>query len=176
MADGDSSAKQSFVLILVGIPGSGKSHFASRLASSGMFVRVSQDVLGNRYKCEDLTRKVLAEGKIAVIDRCNFDVKQRKNWIKIANEKGVHCECVLFNHNKDECIRRCQLRIGHETILPDDAARVVSTMAKDFRPPAPIPKSKSQQSVQCSGGEQFRRLEIVSSFQEADDLADRYLR
>jgi hypothetical protein len=27
-----------------------------------------------------------------VIDRCNFDVKQRKNWIKIANEKGVHCD------------------------------------------------------------------------------------
>ena len=60
-----------FVLVLVGIPGSGKSHFAERLANAGpeRFVRVSQDVLGTRKKCEARARRALAEGKVAVIDR-----------------------------------------------------------------------------------------------------------
>ena len=177
MAEVNSTAEQPFVLILVGLPGSGKSHFASRLEEkSARFVRINQDVLGDRPACEKLARSVLADGKIAVIDRCNFDVKQRKKWVQIANEKGVQCECIIFNHDKDECIKRCQMRIGHETVRPDDAARVVSAMAKDFRPPAPIPKSKSEKGeVQCSGGERFRRLENVSTFKKADGLADKYL-
>jgi predicted kinase len=90
MAEVNSTAEQPFVLILVGLPGSGKSHFASRLEEkSARFVRINQDVLGDRPACEKLARSVLADGKIAVIDRCNFDVNQRKKWIQIANEKGV---------------------------------------------------------------------------------------
>ena len=90
MAEVNSTAEQPFVLILVGLPGSGKSHFASRLEEkSARFVRINQDVLGDRPACEKLARSVLADGKIAVIDRCNFDVKQKKKWVHIANEKGV---------------------------------------------------------------------------------------
>jgi predicted kinase len=162
-----------FVLLLVGIPGSGKSHFALRLGSSGPFVRINQDVLGNRRACENLARRVLAEGKVAVIDRCNFDLPQRETWTKIAHEMGVHCDCVVFSHNSDDCIRRCQNRRGHETIHPNEAAMVVSKMASEFRPPVPLQNVTSW--VQCSSGERFRRLEIISSFKQADDLADSYL-
>ena len=101
-------------------------------------------------------------------------MKQRKTWIHIANEMGVQCECIIFNVDKEECIRRCQARIGHETVQPDEAARVVSTMAKNFRPPA-MPKTKGQPVVTCSGGERFRRLESVTSLKKADDLLDSYL-
>ena len=71
---------QGFVLVLVGIPGSGKSHFASRLegAMPHKFVRVNQDSLKTRKKCEDLCRRTLSQGKVAIVDRTNFDFSQRK--------------------------------------------------------------------------------------------------
>jgi len=186
---------QGFVLILVGIPGSGKSHFASRLEGEmpQKFVRVNQDSLKTRKKCEDLCRRTLSQGKVAVVDRTNFDFSQRKTWIDIAGEKGLHCECVVFEvrkrsalgddviviafcldilpfnihipppnkYDKNVCITRCQQRRNHETMKPSDASKIVSMMANRFRPP--------------SGGERFHRLSRVSSFAEANDLADTYI-
>lgn len=164
-----------FVLILVGIPGSGKSVFASRLETSmpAKFVRVNQDSLKTRKKCESAARKALAEGKVAVIDRCNFNLDQRKTWVDLANNANVHCECIVFDYQNAVCITRCQQRRGHETLHPSKAAGVVSLVAKQFRPP--IPRQRNGGEVQCSGGEQFRRLERVTSFIMADDLAERYL-
>lgn len=65
MAEVNSTAEQPFVLILVGLLGSGKSHFASRLEEkSARFIRINQDVLGDRPACEKLARSVLEDGKL----------------------------------------------------------------------------------------------------------------
>mmetsp|Transcript_84 Transcript_84/g.182 ORF Transcript_84/g.182 Transcript_84/m.182 type:complete len:216 (-) Transcript_84:165-812(-) len=169
-------AFQPFVLVLVGIPGSGKSHFASRLENSmpGNFVRINQDSLGTRRKCETLARRTLAEGKVAVIDRCNFDFAQRKTWIDMAEKEKVHCECIVFQFEKDVCIARCQQRRNHETIHPSKAAGVVTFLAKQFYPPVPSVRNNGGH-VECSGGERFHRLERVSSFNMADNLVESYL-
>eukprot|EP00571_Detonula_confervacea_P008530 CAMPEP_0172315962 /NCGR_PEP_ID=MMETSP1058-20130122/26807_1 /TAXON_ID=83371 /ORGANISM="Detonula confervacea, Strain CCMP 353" /LENGTH=220 /DNA_ID=CAMNT_0013030171 /DNA_START=43 /DNA_END=705 /DNA_ORIENTATION=+ len=171
---GGERAFRPFVLVLVGIPGSGKSNFASRLEKSSMFLRINQDSLGTRRKCEALARRALAEGKVAVIDRCNFDLEQRSTWIAIAREKGVHCECIIFDYDKDVCITRCKQRKGHETLHPSKAPGVVSLLAKKFRPP--VSRGRNGGNVQCLGGEAFRRLERVSSFNMADNLAESYLK
>lgn len=42
--------------------------------------RVNQDDLGNRHACEAKMVEHLLEGENVVIDRCNFDKKQRKHW------------------------------------------------------------------------------------------------
>jgi predicted kinase len=170
-------SSRPFMLLLVGIPGSGKSHFASRLEtestygtrrsqSSGTgtmrFVRVNQDALGSRQRCVDVARTALSMGGTSVvIDRCNFDVDQRRTWIELAREMNVDVECVIFVYGRDVCIERCRNRRGHETIHPSDAARIVSKMAGNFRPPIPQ--------------ERFRRVTRVTSFRMSDDLVDHYL-
>ena len=50
----------------------------------GRFVRVCQDLLKSRPKCEKATREALAAGRSAVIDRTNLDTKQREAWVAIA--------------------------------------------------------------------------------------------
>eukprot|EP00584_Thalassiosira_punctigera_P010877 CAMPEP_0172547296 /NCGR_PEP_ID=MMETSP1067-20121228/16867_1 /TAXON_ID=265564 ORGANISM="Thalassiosira punctigera, Strain Tpunct2005C2" /NCGR_SAMPLE_ID=MMETSP1067 /ASSEMBLY_ACC=CAM_ASM_000444 /LENGTH=200 /DNA_ID=CAMNT_0013334367 /DNA_START=115 /DNA_END=713 /DNA_ORIENTATION=+ len=162
--DGEPVAIRPFVLILVGIPGSGKSHFASRLERSmpENFLRINQDTLGTRRKCEALTRRALAEGKVAVIDRCNFDLSQRKTWIDIAEKEKVHCECIIFDFEAVVCVTRCQKRRAHETVHPSKAAGVVSLVARQFRPPVPHVRNNGGH-VECLGGERFHRLERVSS-------------
>ena len=211
---GPGHPRRPLVLLLVGIPGSGKSHFASRLeaessnhhhggsssSSHGMgrrrttarlFVRVNQDALGSRRRCEDVARSALAGGGgndddassvVVIIDRCNFDADQRRTWIDMAHEMEADVECVIFDYDRDVCIERCQRRRGHETIRPSEAAMIVSRMAGSFRPPVPLPPPPSRDyddedgsGVRCRGGERFRRLSRVSSFRTSDDLVEYYL-
>mmetsp|Transcript_21225 Transcript_21225/g.29739 ORF Transcript_21225/g.29739 Transcript_21225/m.29739 type:complete len:296 (-) Transcript_21225:102-989(-) len=158
-------------LILAGIPGSGKSTFASRLAASDprKYTRISQDELGRRDKCENACRRALRNGKCPIIDRCNFDPRQRKHFLDIALEFSVPVDCIIFRASSiEECIVRCQNRENHETIDRNNAKMVVHRMAKMFLPPKnDNDKSKEQ--------EPFRNIRMVSSFRESNQLLSEYL-
>ncbi|PVU97366.1 hypothetical protein BB561_000575 [Smittium simulii] len=79
------------MLILVGLPGSGKTCFSTMLVKYiKSWERVNQDDVGSRSQCEAAASKFLKEGKNVVIDRCNFDEDQRKIWIKIAEAANCH--------------------------------------------------------------------------------------
>jgi len=72
----------SRVLLLVGLPGSGKTTFASRLVEVGGWVRVSQDeVGGSRQAVERHFLRALESGNAVVVDRCNCTVQQRSWFI-----------------------------------------------------------------------------------------------
>ncbi|KAL7468296.1 hypothetical protein ACHAXS_008517, partial [Conticribra weissflogii] len=176
------SPSKPFVLVLVGLPGSGKSTFSIKLenAMPWKYTRVNQDKLGNRKACEQLTRDVLSMGKVAVIDRSNFDAQQRQNWSGIAKEAGVPCDCVVFSFQKDVCVRRCEQRRNHETVKAHMAREVVNRMASQFRPPVPLEKKgifnngKHHYIVKCKGGEEYRSVQYVSSITEVDELVMRF--
>ncbi len=162
--DGAQASHAQVILVLVGLPGAGKSFFASKLEkeSSSQYVRVNQDSLGTRKKCEASCRQALSRGKSVIIDRCNFDATQREHWLAVGKEFGVPCECVVFNYDKEVCIRRCKERANHETVDAGNAAIVIRGMAKEFRPPLPH-----------SG--QYQRHVTVNSFRKADEVVQSYL-
>lgn len=69
------------VVVLVGIPGCGKTTFSQRLVDVG-WARVSQDDMGgDRKKCERHMVRELKQARHVVVDRCNFDAAQRKHWV-----------------------------------------------------------------------------------------------
>eukprot|EP01099_Mayorella_cantabrigiensis_P006174 TRINITY_DN5109_c0_g1_i1.p1 TRINITY_DN5109_c0_g1~~TRINITY_DN5109_c0_g1_i1.p1 ORF type:complete len:215 (+),score=64.54 TRINITY_DN5109_c0_g1_i1:38-646(+) len=72
------------VIILVGLPGSGKSTLAHKLAATSLFNRVNQDDLKTRKACEAAVNMALKKGQSVVVDRCNFDIRQRHTWIKLS--------------------------------------------------------------------------------------------
>ena len=135
--------------------------------------RVNQDSLGNRQKCEGLTRRILRRGKIPIIDRCNFNPEQRKHWMDIANEAGVPCHCIIFAYNTEVCIRRCRQRKNHETITSRNASAVVRKIAGMFEVPDQL--NGTIHNARRRGGEFFHRIERVSSFAMADALVQKYL-
>ena len=84
-------AKEPVMVVLVGLPGSGKSHFcldlfeeqgSSEHADKG-WVHVCQDTLGTRKRCEALVTETLESGRRVIIDRCNQSVEQRKVYIYV---------------------------------------------------------------------------------------------
>ena len=145
-----NSQFEPFMLLLCGIPGSGKSTFARSLqqAMPYKFVRINQDDLGNRQRCEEQTRLALINNMCPIIDRCNFDKEQRTKFIAIAAEFGVPVDCVVMGIDTlvtvDECIQRCQQRRNHPTVKPAEAQGVVLVVAQQMQPP---PATQNQEGI-----------------------------
>ncbi|KAJ1896790.1 hypothetical protein LPJ66_003776 [Kickxella alabastrina] len=104
------------MLVLVGLPGCGKTAFARRLASHApSWERINQDEMGSRSLCEQHAAKCLKEGKNVVIDRCNFDEDQRKIWVKIAEDAFAPVDALFFDVDVKVCKERVKARNGHPT-------------------------------------------------------------
>lgn len=92
-----AAASASRVLLLVGLPGSGKTTFALRLVEGGGWVRVSQDdVGGSRAAVERSFMEALESGHAVVVDRCNCTVQQRRWFIRTCifrPRRGVWLAC-----------------------------------------------------------------------------------
>ena len=92
------------VVILVGVPGSGKSTFCARLIAKGntTWVRVNQDSIsngrrGSKQQCLAAARNAVLAGHSCILDRCHQDAQQRSDFIKLA--AGLHCEVRMNTHS-----------------------------------------------------------------------------
>jgi DNA 3'-phosphatase len=108
------------VLILHGLPGSGKSTFANKFihnkcsnSSNDRWVVVCQDELKSREKCEKIFKQSLYQKNVNIIvDRTNISIEQRKVWIKLAARYKALCVLVDFDsYNIPQLVERCMNRI-----------------------------------------------------------------
>ena len=138
--------------VLVGLPGAGKSTFAQSLekvsnrdltstvegAPPRAYVRICQDVLGSRPKCDKRARRALDCGFSVVIDRCNFDQQQRKTWLALPADIKV---AVYFDVDYKDALENVFTREAHEggvdrSSLSEPKLRaIVSTMHRNLIEP-----------------------------------------
>jgi predicted kinase len=134
------------VILLCGLPGSGKSTFAKKVLERGgsTWQRISQDDLGSRQECERLMQEALTAcpPRHVIIDRCNVDRNQRTPWIEVAAQANAYpVGVVVFPVTVDECIRRVQLRgADHPTLYESsdsNIVKVILSFASKWQNPSP---------------------------------------
>lgn len=133
------------MLVLKGLPASGKSTEAKRLVDSGQYVRVNRDTIREMFLCprddgqkafdpkieklvtivaNESAKAVMRSGKKhIVLDECNLNPKYLKAWETLAKSYAYSFEVRGMGVDIDECIRRDGGR------SPNVGKRVILNMA-----------------------------------------------
>ncbi|KAI1310280.1 hypothetical protein EDD11_003749 [Mortierella claussenii] len=138
------------LVILAGLPGSGKSHVVTTLLQElpEHFVRISQDELGSRAVCERLLAQSMRhqQQSLAVrgpkkalpmtifVDRCNPTIAERKEWYEVAFQPD-DTAMIWFSRGVEQCIERVDSRESHPTVAAGMGSKVVRSFAKGFEFP-----------------------------------------
>lgn len=135
------------MILLCGIPGSGKSTFARKLISSlptehqNSWLHLNQDALKSRNMVIDRTLLGLQEQKNIIIDRCNFDFAQRIHWIELAQQCPIYLIlCVVVPNFSDVglCSQRAFLRGNSDGVHDEETnwQMVCKRMKQEFLYPS----------------------------------------
>lgn len=130
------------LLLLQGLPASGKSTYAKKLLNEGKdFVRVNRDELRQTLHNgkwsqnneaviveaeKNIAKAILDSGKNVVVDDTGFG-KQEKLWKEFCRDRGIEFEKKFFDVSLEECIHRDYIRA--EQGLPSVGGNVIRKMA-----------------------------------------------
>ena len=116
--------KRPKILLLMGLPGSGKTTYAKELVSDG-WVRSSKDDLrsmmdngkwskGNEKRVlrlrDQIIRDAVNSGSNVVVDDTNFEDRHRDHISALAEECGADFEVLFIDTPLEECISRNENR------------------------------------------------------------------
>jgi atypical dual specificity phosphatase len=148
------------LLFLVGLPGSGKSTFASALLQSDeQWCIISQDDIGGRSQTETaFGRAVLHSGRRVILDRVNAEATDRRYWLELAG-RPKSAMAVFFDYTTSACTERVTKRINHPTIPYGHGKNAVESFAKKLEAP--------------QRGEGFEAVLVVRSLDECNGLLHR---
>ena len=104
------SPKQPEMIINVGFPASGKSHYTLTNISPHHYVYINQDMLKTANKCLKLANDSLKIGKSVVIDNTNITKNHRNAFIELAKRYNISVRCLLFNADINVCIHNSYFR------------------------------------------------------------------
>uniref|UniRef100_A0A182MXB4 PNK FHA domain-containing protein n=1 Tax=Anopheles dirus TaxID=7168 RepID=A0A182MXB4_9DIPT len=85
------------VIVMVGFPGSGKSHFVRQQLAPKGYEIVNRDTLGSWQRCVVQMETSLRQGKCVVIDNLNPDVESRKRYLLVAARLKVPVRCFVMD-------------------------------------------------------------------------------
>jgi bifunctional polynucleotide phosphatase/kinase len=128
------------VAVIVGIPGSGKSHFVHRFCSE--WTVISRDNFGSMEKCEKEMMNIMDREKECriVIDNTNHDTGSRKRWLIAAGKRKCTPVAVWMDMSVEQALhnnafrRLAAIRSGHSSaqMVP---TFVITKQAKEFEAP-----------------------------------------
>ena len=158
------------IIMLVGMPGSGKSTFAASLEASSGWLVVSSDLLREKKgQFEDAlggatTTRELQRRRV-VVDRCSVAPIERERLMGLMHQpvaSDIHA--VFFDKTIEDCRVMLAARKDHPTISHERGAsrgrRIIESFAKRLVAPTPA--------------EGFGEVISVRSHSEAENLLRRY--
>ena len=141
VADRSPQAPKGFVVLAIGLPGSGKTTWFRRrgvtpLSSDLLRNILFDDVEEQRYQglvfstLRSLLRaRLIAKMPLNYVDATNLSSHERSQWIKMAKSFGYEVQAVFFDVPLDVCLERNRKR---DRSVSEDVMR---KMAEKLKPP-----------------------------------------
>jgi predicted kinase len=138
----ETRAPKGFVVLTIGLPGSGKTTWFKRrgvtpLSSDMLRSILFDDITEQRYQglvfstLRSLLRaRLIAKMPWNYVDATNLSPHERRQWIKMAKSFGYDVQAVFFDVPLEICMERNSRR---ERTVSDD---VMKKMAERLRPPS----------------------------------------
>jgi predicted kinase len=130
------------VVVLVGLPGSGKSSYLERIGAAGLSSDAIRKLLADNETDQTIHDRVFATIRyllrqrlglgrpVTYIDATNLTPEERRPYIGIARTYGCELEAIYFDVPLTICRER---NAGRHRIVPDD---VLERMALKLIPPS----------------------------------------
>lgn len=128
------SPKNKEVVIMVGLPGSGKSHF-TKTTMKGYEI-LNADTLGSVQSCLNKCELFLKSGRSCVIDNTNVDVESRKKFVTLAKKNGFKCRCFVMNTSAGQINHNLAFRQLTDSKHSKINTMILNTMKKKFSSPS----------------------------------------
>jgi predicted kinase len=140
-AERSPNAPKGFVVLAIGLPGSGKTTWFGRrgitpLSSDLLRNILFDDVEEQRYQglvfstLRSLLRaRLIARMPANYVDATNLSIHERRQWIKMAKSFGYEVQAVFFDVPLDVCLQRNRQR---DRSVSEDIMR---KMAEKLKPP-----------------------------------------
>lgn len=118
-------ARKKDMVIMVGLPASGKSHFSKTHLVPEGYEWINRDTLASAEKCLVVAKAAIEEGHSVVIDNTNPDPAARKPFIDAAKKAGYTVRAFVWKTPREVCDHLNWVRVketqGRVRRLPDVA-------------------------------------------------------
>uniref|UniRef100_A0A1A9WC07 PNK FHA domain-containing protein n=1 Tax=Glossina brevipalpis TaxID=37001 RepID=A0A1A9WC07_9MUSC len=123
------------MIIMLGLPGSGKTHFCEKhLSPLGYFI-ANADSLKSTKACLEACERFLSKGTSCAVDNTNIDIESRKKFIDLAKKYKTPCRCFVMGtsiaHIKHNLAYRHLIDKKHSKIND----MIFNTMKKKYTAP-----------------------------------------
>lgn len=123
------------LIVLVGLPGSGKTSFSQALvARDSSWRTVSGDEDGGKSAVLGAASVFRPRDKL-IIDQCNPSIASRKELLALA-QHSLHPIVVCFSASPELCQQRAQLRPNHPSLSPGAVKAAIKQFSSQLVPPS----------------------------------------